>query len=56
MKVEVTQKLERSEWMMIRWMCGVTLIDNNSTEKTDGKLRYRICVRYGEAWYFEMNM
>jgi len=38
MKVEDMQRLERAEKMMIRWMCGVTLKDGNSSEVLRDKL------------------
>ena len=33
MKKEELQRLERTERMMIRWMCGVTLKDRCKSEK-----------------------
>jgi len=38
MKLEDMQRLERTEKMMIRWMCGVTLKDKNSSEELRNKL------------------
>ena len=38
MKLETLQRLERTEKMMIRWMCGVTLKDRNSSVELRNKL------------------
>jgi hypothetical protein len=38
MKLEALQRLERTEKMMIRWMCGVTLKDRNSSVELRNKL------------------
>ena len=37
-KVEDTQRLERTERMMVRWMCGVTLRDRKSSEELRKRL------------------
>src|SRR5271163_4442190 len=38
MKVEDMQRLERTEKMMVRWMCGVTLKDRCRSEELRGRL------------------
>src|SRR5664279_5384871 len=38
MKAEDMRRLERAERMMIRWMCGVTLKDRNSSEELRERL------------------
>jgi hypothetical protein len=38
MKVEDTQRLERTERMMVRWMCGFTLRHRKSSEELNGRL------------------
>ena len=56
MKVEDVQHLERTERMMVRWMCGVTLRDRKSSEE----LRKRLgngdseCVQHGESREIKM--
>ena len=39
MKVEEMERLERTERMMVRWMCGVTLKDRNSSEELLSRLK-----------------
>ena len=38
MKVEDLYRLERTERMMVRWMCGVTLKDRKRSEDLLGRL------------------
>jgi hypothetical protein len=38
MKVEDMQRSERIEKMMIRWMCGVTLLDRNKSDELKERL------------------
>jgi len=37
-KIEDMQRLERTERMMVRWMCGVSLKDRISSEELNGRL------------------
>ena len=55
MKVDDVQRLERTERMMIRWMCGVTLKDKKSSEdlrKRLGILSVSDRVRQGRLRWF----
>jgi len=55
MKVEDMQRLERTEKMMIRWMCGVTLKDRKSSVELINKLGIEsVCdrVRQGRLRWF----
>ena len=38
MKVEDKQRLERTEKMMVRWMCGVTLKNRITSEELRNRL------------------
>ena len=50
MKVEDMQRLERTEKMMIRWMCGVTLKDRKTTEELRQRLGIvSVCDRVREG-------
>ena len=46
MKVEDVQRLERTERMMVRWMCGARLKNRISSEELNGQARY--CEDYGD--------
>ena len=39
MKVEDMERLQRTERMMVRWMCGVTLKDRNSSKELLSRLK-----------------
>jgi len=55
MKLENMQRLERTEKMMIRWMCGVTLKDRNSSvelRKELGIVGVSDIVRQGRLRWF----
>ena len=39
MKVEEMERLERTERMMVTWMCGVTLKDRNSSDELLSRLK-----------------
>ena len=55
MKVEDVQRLERTERMMVRWMCGVRLKNRISSEELNGRLgivKIMEIVRQGRLRWF----
>ena len=55
MKVEDVQRLERTERMMVRWMCGVRLNNRISSEELNGRLgivKIMEIVRQGRLRWF----
>ena len=56
MKVEDMQRLERTERMMIRWMCGVRLSDKKACAELLSRLDIEsvsVVVRRGRLRWFE---
>ena len=56
MKVEDKQRLERTEKMMVRWMCGVTLKNRITSEELRNRLSIEAVteiVRRGRFRWFE---
>ena len=50
MKAENLRSLERTERMMVRWMCGVSLKDRRRSEDLYSLLGIQRRVKSGEAW------
>jgi len=54
-KVEDVQRLERTERMMVRWMCGLRLKNRTSSEELNSRLgivRITEIVRHGRQRWF----
>ena len=54
MKADDLRSLERTERMMVRWMCGVSLKDRKRSEDLCILLGINCVAGCGEAWKIEM--